>query len=369
MENTYSVLRQDEKAILKLRSLYKKYGFMPYKMSKFEEYDLYVKNKDFLVSENVITFTDTDGKLMALKPDVTLSIIKNTEDNLNEVKKVYYNENVYRVSKGTNSYKEIIQSGLEVLGPVDSYFIYETLLLAAESLNSISKESVLDVSHLGIISSILEDENLTVKQEKEIVKCISEKNVYGIEAVLGENSKTAEALTKLIKAYGTTQKVLPVLKEIENDKNKDYIKELISTVLLLNENGYKNVRIDFSVINDMNYYNGFVFKGFVNGISSFILSGGQYDKLMKKMGKKVGAIGFAVYLDMLEELEETVSFDIDAVVLYNENISLSNLDKEIKKLSEKENSITMQKIKPNNLRYKRLYKITESGVEVLEDNA
>ena len=38
-------------------------------MSKFEEYDFYAVNKDFLVSDSVITFTDTNGKLMALKPD------------------------------------------------------------------------------------------------------------------------------------------------------------------------------------------------------------------------------------------------------------------------------------------------------------
>ena len=70
-------LKDDEKAILSFRSLYQKYGYLPYKMSKFEEYDLYVKNKDFLVSDSVITFNDTNGKLLALKPDVTLSIIKN----------------------------------------------------------------------------------------------------------------------------------------------------------------------------------------------------------------------------------------------------------------------------------------------------
>ena len=93
-----SLLKYDEKAIFALRDLYSKYGFTQYKMSKFEEYDLYVKNKDFLVSDSVITFNDTNGKLMALKPDVTLSIIKNTKDIKGFVQKFYYNENVYRVS-------------------------------------------------------------------------------------------------------------------------------------------------------------------------------------------------------------------------------------------------------------------------------
>ena len=74
------LLKNDEETVYKLRKLYRGYGYSRYKMSKFEEYDLYVKNKDFLISEGVITFTDTNGKLMALKPDVTLSIIKNSKD-------------------------------------------------------------------------------------------------------------------------------------------------------------------------------------------------------------------------------------------------------------------------------------------------
>jgi len=82
-----SVLKNDEKAIFRLRELYSKYGYSRYKVSKFEEYDLYAHNKSFLVSENVLTFTDTDGRLMALKPDVTLSIVKNIAANGNETQK------------------------------------------------------------------------------------------------------------------------------------------------------------------------------------------------------------------------------------------------------------------------------------------
>ena len=74
-----NVLKYDEKAIFALRELYSGHGYSQYKMSKFEEYDLYVRNKDSLISDGVITFTDTNGKLMAMKPDVTLSIIKTAE--------------------------------------------------------------------------------------------------------------------------------------------------------------------------------------------------------------------------------------------------------------------------------------------------
>ena len=51
-----ALLKQDEQAVYTLRNLFRRYGYLPYKMSKFEEYDLYVRNKDFLVSDRIITF-------------------------------------------------------------------------------------------------------------------------------------------------------------------------------------------------------------------------------------------------------------------------------------------------------------------------
>ena len=95
MNFSEAVLRNDEKAIYSLRELYSKFGYMPYKVNKFEEYDLYAHNKNFLVSDKVLAFTDTNGKLMALKPDVTLSIIKNVVCEDNAVNKLYYNEYKY----------------------------------------------------------------------------------------------------------------------------------------------------------------------------------------------------------------------------------------------------------------------------------
>ena len=90
MEMNSVSLKREERTLLQLRSLYESYGYRQYKMNKFEEYDLYVQNKDFLISDGIITFTDTNGKLLALKPDVTLSIVKNSRIGRDETEKVYY---------------------------------------------------------------------------------------------------------------------------------------------------------------------------------------------------------------------------------------------------------------------------------------
>lgn len=116
MEELEKVLRREEQAIFSLRSLYRKYGYRQYKVNKFEEYDLYAHNKSFLVSDSVLTFTDTNGKLMALKPDVTLSIIKNSKDGEAALQRLYYNETVYRAADAYGGFREIMQTGLECIG-------------------------------------------------------------------------------------------------------------------------------------------------------------------------------------------------------------------------------------------------------------
>ncbi len=79
MEIETGRLPKDEQVPLLLRGLFEQRGYRRYRMSNFEAYDLYRENKNFLESEGIITFTDASGRLMALKPDVTMSIVKQYE--------------------------------------------------------------------------------------------------------------------------------------------------------------------------------------------------------------------------------------------------------------------------------------------------
>ncbi|MCR4719546.1 MAG: ATP phosphoribosyltransferase regulatory subunit [Firmicutes bacterium] len=366
MNNIY--LENEEKAIFALRSLYRKYGYMPYKMCKFEEYDLYLKNKDFLISDNIITFTDTDGRLMALKPDVTLSIIKNLGDVSGSVQKVYYNENVYRLSKGSNSFKEIMQSGLECIGAIDDYTIYEVLMLASESLNLISKDYVIDISHLGIVSSIIDTEVPSADIKKQVINCIAEKNLSELCAIEKRENIDLSKVKELNSTYGSLEKVLPFLESLPC---KNETAQLIKILTMLEKNGYKGkIRVDFSIISDMKYYNGFLFKGFINGIPTSVLSGGQYDSLMKKMKRDEKAIGFAVYLDMLEFLyKNSDCYDADTVILYDVKTDIDSINDAARHFSKDGGTVMVQRNLPEKARYKQIVKVTEGGVKILENNA
>jgi len=367
MQNNELFLSFNEKVMFSLRSLYSSYGYSQYKMSRFEEYDLYARNKDFLISDSVITFTDTSGKLMALKPDVTLSIIKNIKEEPETLQKVFYNENVYRVSKGSHTYKEIMQAGLECFGDIDSYNICEVITLAAKSLKSISDSCVLDISHLGLLENVFESFSVPDFARSELIKLIGEKNTHELERLcekLEIDSKSKETLKLLVSTAGSPDKVLPILeKELADKTDITPIIKLKAIFDAIEESVKPMLRIDFSVVNDIKYYNGIVFKGFIEGIPASVLSGGQYDKLMQKMNRRSGAIGFAVYLDMLERFNiSSNEYDIENLLLYSENSDLSKLNRYVKNLLKEGQTVLACKQIPQNTKYHRLINFdTEVG--------
>ena len=371
MKISNTLLKKEEQATLALRELYDKYGYTQYKMSKFEEYDLYVRNKNFLISDSVITFTDTNGKLMALKPDVTLSIVKNTKDIPGYVQKVYYNENVYRVTEKTHAYREIMQTGLECLGDIDDYCISEVLSLAVKSLAGIADDYILDVSHLGLLSYLIDRLGITPDSRRALLECIAQKNRHDAARICedeGVASEKSDALMRLMSCGGEVRPALSVLYGLFSDS--EWTDTVARFDAILSQLPGDRIRIDFSVIHDLSYYSGIVFQGFVKGIPETLLSGGQYDNLMHRMDKKSGAIGFAVYLDRLESFGGAANdFDIDVVLLYDENADPSALSRTVCALIDEGKSVTAQKSVPEKLRYRQLMQFTESGVNLLETNA
>ena len=360
-------MKYEERLIFTLREMFRRYGYQQYKMRKFEEYDLYARNKDFLVSDNIITFTDTNGALMALKPDVTLSIVRSGRDGAG-VQKVYYNENVYRVSSAARGFREILQTGIECIGEVDDYCIAETLMLAVMSLRTISPDCVLEISQLDVVSELVDDLGLDGAARRAVLKCLGEKNLHELDALCaGADPEAVARLKKLVQTSGRPAEVLPALRELScAPEAVAQLARLTESLEAMDLGG--ELRIDFSVEGDMNYYNGIVFKGFVSGVPTGVLSGGQYDKLMHKMRRSARAIGFAVYLDQLDRFSgETETVDTDTVLLYDDSASTAALLRAVQSLSAKGERVTAQRSVPEKLRYRRLAKLSGDEVIYLEN--
>lgn len=351
-----------EQLAQQLGALYSSYGYMSYSMSKFEEYELYLRNKDFLISDRVLTFTDTDGKLMALKPDVTLSIIKNTRDTA-AVQKVFYKENVYRPVNAKQGFREIMQVGLECMGNIDSYNILEVLLLAVKSLQAVSENCVLDISHMGLLSGLLERSGVTQQYRDRVLEAIGSKNAHEVQDLCASCGAESENLVKLAKLSGKWAVVMPQLETIFADAPEFAQFAQLLKALEQTKAGVC-INIDFSVVNDMRYYNGIAFRGFVEGIPDGILSGGQYDALMQKMHRKTKAIGFALYPDLLERMVlQQEEQGADTALLYDENDDLCDIAQAVEMLTGEGAVVNTLPMGSETATYKKVYKLDGKRVQ------
>lgn len=368
------LLKKEEEVIFRLRALFEQFGYKKFKMSKFEEYDFYAENRSFLSSENILTFSGLDGKLLALKPDVTLSIVKNTKGNYENPERVYYNENVYRVRKGAGEFKEIMQVGLEYIGEVDRYATLEVIRLAQKSLEIVSDDYIMDISHMGFVMGLIEELGLSNSQNEALLKGISEKNTHSIQTLCKQYDVKKEmigALVSMASLYGSMEESLQKAKLLcLNEKMEQALEELEAVFSVLKANGgSEKLKLDFSVVNGMDYYTGIIFQGFINGVPSSILSGGRYDNLVRKLGKNSDAIGFAVYLDLLERYEsQQKEYDTDILLLYEENTDTAALLKAVEMLTDNGQSVMVQRQNNQTVKYRQLWSMKERGLEIIAEN-
>ena len=325
MKKFIDSLKEEEKIILKLRKHYEQYGYKKIKLSKFESYGLYNENADFIKTENIITFMAPTGKLQTLRPDVTLSIVKKfARDKKKEMEKLYYIENIYRLSKEDLEYKELNQIGVEILGESDGYSDFEIINLAVESLELINKNFILDISNINYLSGLFEEMKLGYTLEKEVLLNIQHKNVHDLKRILTRENVEPKYKEILIKIPYLSGKFKSVIEEAEKLVMNDKMQNALEELKILSQGFPEKIKngkilLDFSIVNSLDYYNGLIFHGYIENNPKIILSVGNYDKLIEKYDKNKGATGFAIYLDELSgKYKMEKEYDFDILILYKE---------------------------------------------------
>jgi len=335
LETSWEPPRRDEQAVHALRGLYERRGYLKYRMGKFEEYDFYAAHRDFLQGGRILTFTDVGGKLMALRPDVTMSIAKRTRATRERPERFYYVESIYRASQRAQEFREIPQVGVEYIGRCTPYATAEVMLLALKSLACLDEAGgmggagfVLDVSHIGFLDGMFEGataggEPMPWDVRAALLACVESKNAHELSRLLARHAvddAAAERISALPALGGSPAEVLPKARALSaNGRAGAALGELESLCAAFDGGPFaRSLRLDFSIAPDNKYYNGLVLRGYLRGIPRAVMVGGRYDTLLRKMGMRgLEAIGFAVYFgDVGRHLRQrTPRATYDAVVL------------------------------------------------------
>lgn len=323
MKNYIKNMSKKDLVLLNIRKMYDSYGYKKISLPSFEEYDLYNENKDF-IDRNVLTVISPNGKLLALRPDITLSVAKKvSKDQSLKYSKIYYQENTYNLKKYVG-YEEDEQLGIELIGKGSTFLDFEIINLAVKSLDIINKKSMIVLSHAGFISSAFENFDLEYEIKEQILDCINRKNSHDIQKILKRNEHISENVKKLIykipELSGNLENIEKELLKYEiNDNTKKILSELKQLNSLLMK-FYKKSKIvfDFSVVKNLNYYNGIILQGYTEDFPNVILTGGRYDKLFEKFGVDTGAVGFAILTDGLKGYyKDTDKKDFEVLIAYD----------------------------------------------------
>ena len=213
-------------------------------------------------SEQVITFTDLDGRLLALKPDVTLSIAKTAQPAPSETLCYYYHENVYRPSAESHTFKEISQMGLEMLGAVGEAQVQQAVCLAARSLDALGAEWVLEVSHMGYLFGLFDALGVPDAARAKLLEKLREKNAHELRACSRSSRscrcrrypvQRAEPLRQLCRY--PCKGCCPVPQR----RHARAVAELEALAVPLEKAGGV-IRLDMTLAGEMEYYNGLVFQ-------------------------------------------------------------------------------------------------------------
>jgi len=310
----YSENKTEKSLGERIRSLYEKRGYGSVVSPALEYYDVFNYDSQTIGEENMFKLTDKSGRLVVLRPDNTTPMARIAATRLMNAPrplKLCYNQNVYRVSGDYSGKRsEFAQTGIEIIGGSTGKADLEAIVTALRTLREISDfygggiNYKLELGHARFCKALLDSFGLDEDKRDVVTKYISAKNSSSLEVLVGNDEKLSpvlETVRQIPRLYGTKsviEKARGLCKGVrEAEEALDYLESLYS---VLDENGFsENISIDLATVNDMDYYTGVVFRGYVDYTGESILGGGRYDNLMQNFGKDETATGFGVNLSLV----------------------------------------------------------------------
>lgn len=278
-------------------------GYEPVLSAALDYYDTYAEIENALPQERMFKLTDSDGKLLVLRPDATLAISRIAATKLEEgsARLCYFANKWDAQNAGGVKSREIIQAGVERLGEEGAFSDAQTIAFAIDCMREIGiKEFIVDIGHVGYFKGVLEECGLSSAQAEELRELVNGKDVMNAERILraaGVREETLAAVRAIPTLFGGPEVFGRAMALTENARARAAIEHLRAVHRILKDLGYEQcVCFDLGAVKRLSYYSGIVFSGLVKELGAPVLSGGRYDDLADDFGRHIPAVGFAIGL-------------------------------------------------------------------------
>lgn len=296
---------------MQIEEILDKWGYKEVVTPTTEFYETFNSQFQDLREEDLYKFFDNKGKIMVLRPDMTIPIARvvgTKFKGITETMRFRYSSNVFRLNESLGGKKnEYTDCGVELIGAKAEESDLEIILTALDVLKVLEDYKYkLEIGNINFFNSAIKDLNLDDEERMKLAELIDRKSLKELEDFLNYLKVKNEYkmfFKKLPWLFGDESILDEGLKYAFNDELKESITYLRKFAEVLKKLGYeKTVLYDLGMVPRLNYYTGITFRGYVDGVGTAVLSGGRYDKLISTFGDDKPAVGFSMNLDSVLDI-------------------------------------------------------------------
>ena len=274
-------------------------------------YSLFERGMGSVEAQDAFRFTDTDGKLLALRPDVTSGIARAAATLMAKRERPLrfsYAAPVFRLRAESHAEwrRESTQIGCELIGRNGCAADMEVLAIAVEILSFLGLDGsyTITINDLEIFNGIVGSLGLDATAQEELRELVDTRNARDLELFLASYTSAEEcaSFAQLVQLSGRSEVFENARRVITNERSAAALGRLETLWTVVDSVGLSaQFEVDLGDVSRLDYYTGLLFKIYVAGVGTRVGSGGRYDQLTANFGKAEPAVGFVLDLDALAE--------------------------------------------------------------------
>jgi ATP phosphoribosyltransferase regulatory subunit len=315
----------------KIRELFRLSGYYEIETPTIEFYDTFSAETDLTPQETMFKFFDQRGRILVLRPDATIPVARIAATKYKDMQcpiRISYIENTFRYNElGGGKQKEFTQAGAEILGVSTAEADAEVIATAVNCAKACGiGEFKIDIGQVDFFKGLMEETALSTQDIEQMRILIDKKDFLGIEELVERHdisSRLKDLILELPRLFGSIDVIDKVEEMTMNKRSLDALANLRQVLEIIEDYDLsKYISVDLGMVQSLNYYTGIIFRGFTHGVGFPIISGGRYDNLVEKFGRKCPATGFSLGINMimmaLERQKAAVSKPaVESLISYN----------------------------------------------------
>ena len=286
----------------KMALSFRQNGYRPIQTPAFEYYDLYADGSGDISPEKLYKFFDPQGRILALRGDITTSIarVMGTKYNGPMPARLYYVADAFRYNGSASSRSsEFTQAGIELIGDGSCEADAEAIMVTISALLAAGlDEFQIDIGQVEFFKGLAEQVGLDAEDFERIRTHIDFKDSVSIAQVAKKYDADAEIIDILCRMpylFGNAEVLEQAKSPKLNARSAAALENLEQVYGLLCACGLeKYVSIDLGMLQSLDYYTGVIFKGVTYDVGFSVCGGGRYDTLIGNFGKDTSAVGIAI---------------------------------------------------------------------------